>query len=98
MKLFRLRKTKSHSTAKGGYVGLIVILLSVSIMAFLYTKLYLTPRDRSSSPQSEFQPETASGTAPQTEYQAMHADVDAATAIQTKLNAHNTETNALINE
>ncbi len=79
-------------------MGLIVILVSVCIMAFLYGKLYLTPRDSSSSPQSEFQPQTASGTAPQTEYQAMHANIDAATAVQMKLNERNQETNTLLNE
>ena len=75
---------------------MLVVIVSVAILALLYTKVYLTPKPPP-APDS-FQPMTASGTPATTEMQQMHADVDAAKAIQQKINLHNTETNAALGE
>ncbi len=81
-----------------GYAGLIVIILSVAIMVLLYVKFYFTPRDMSQTPEAIFQPQTASGTAPVTQYEALHADVDAAKAVQEKLNERNRAINNTLGE
>lgn len=85
-----------HNT-QSGYIGLIVIILSVAILAILYTKVYFTPTIQEPTVAS-FQPNTASGTVPTTEYQRMHADVDAASAIRNQLNVQNQETARMLND
>lgn len=82
---------------QGGYAGLIGIMVSVAIIGFLFAKVYLIPNKQPDEVQ-KFQPNTASGTVPMTEIDQMHADVDAATAVQTKLNAHNKEVNSILGE
>lgn len=81
---------------QSGYVGLIVIILSVAIIATLFVKIYFTPTVQEPVVAS-FQPNTASGTAPTTKYERMHADVDAANAMKDRLNAQNQETTRILN-
>lgn len=81
---------------QSGYVGLIVIILSVAIMASLFVKIYFTPTVQEPTI-APFQPNTASGTVPTTEYERMHADVDAASAIKNQLNVQNQETARMLN-
>ena len=83
-------------STQSGYAGLIVIILSVAIMVALFVKVYLTPTAQEPTV-AEFQPNTASGTVPTTEYQRMHADVDAANAIKNQLNVQNQETARILN-
>ena len=82
---------------QGGYAGLIGIMVSVAIIGLLFAKVYLTP-NKQPDEVKKFQPNTASGTVPVTEIDQMNADVDAATAVQTKLNAHNKEVNSILGE
>lgn len=81
---------------EGGYLGLIALMVTVAIIGLLYTKTYFTPQP---SPTTDpFQPLSASGTPARTGFGEAHADVDAATAVQKKLNEHNAETNAALFE
>ena len=82
---------------RSGYVGLIVVMVSVAIMAMLFVKIYFTPTVQEPTVAS-FQPNTASGTVPTTEYARMHADVDAANAVRDRLNAQNKETARMLDE
>jgi hypothetical protein len=84
-------------TQEGGYVGLVVLMVSVTIVALLFARVYLTPHEMSEE-EKAIQPLSASGTAPSTEIQQMHADVDAANAIREKLNVQNEETNKIMQE
>lgn len=72
-------------------------MVSVAITAFLFAKVYLTPRQQSQE-ESAIQPMTASGTTPSTGMEQMHADVDAANAVREMLNKQNTETNKILQE
>ena len=85
--ILSLMKLRTQS----GYVGLLVVILSVAIIATLFVKIYFTPTVQEPVVAS-FQPNTASGTAPTTEYERMHADVGAANALKDQLNARNQET------
>ena len=82
---------------QSGYAGLIVIILSVAIMATLFVKVYFTPTVQTPEIAS-FQPNTASGTPPTTEFERMHANVDAANAVRDQLNIKNQETARMLNE
>lgn len=81
---------------QSGYVGLLMIILSIAIISTLFVKIYFTPTVQEPMVAS-FQPNTASGTVPTTEYERMHADVDAATAIKNQLNVQNQETARILN-
>ncbi len=83
-------------TAHSGYIGMIGLLVSIAIIALLFTGEYFSPRQTDAL--QEVQPKTASGTIPLTEVGQMHADVDAANALRDTLNAKNKETNALMVE
>ena len=85
-----------NRNTQSGYAGLIVIILSVAIIATLFVKMYFTPTVQEPTVAS-FQPNTASGTVPTTEYQRMHADVDAANALKDQLNVQNQETSRVLN-
>ena len=84
-------------THRGGYAGLVTLLVSVAIIAMMFAGMYLNPK-KEANPNAEFQPMTASGTVPQTGMEQMHADVDAATAVQEELNRKNKETQLEINQ
>jgi peptidoglycan hydrolase CwlO-like protein len=71
-------------------MGLIALIISVAIIALLFTDMYLSPKK--DSPATEFQPLTASGTEASTGIEQMHADVDAAKKVQEDLNKQNAET------
>ncbi len=80
---------------RGGYVGLIALIISVAIIGLLFTRTYLDQRhDKRDNPNAEFQPLTASGTVPESKMEQMHADVDAANAVRDELNRRNAETKA----
>lgn len=79
---------------KGGYTGLIVLIISVAIIGLLFARMYLDPRKDTQNPNAEFQPLTASGTVPETGMEQMHADVDAANGARDVLNKNNAETQA----
>ena len=76
----------------GGYIGLVTLIVSVAIIALLFARMYLYPKEE--NPNAEFQPLTASGTVPGTGIEEMHADVDAANAVKVQLNKQNAETQA----
>ena len=78
-------------TYRGGYAGLVTLLVSVAIIAMVFAGMYLNP-EKVANPNAEFQPMTASGTVPQSGMEQMHADVDAAKAVQEELNHKNKET------
>ncbi len=80
-----------------GYAGLIGIMVSVAIIGLFFAKVYLTP-NKQPDEVKKFQPNTASGTVPRTEIDQMHADVDAATRVQAKINDHNKEVNGIFGE
>ena len=76
---------------------MIVVIVSVAIMGLLYQRIYLTP-DKEDAVISEFQPLSASGTMPTTGIDRLHADVDAAKAVQVMLNQKNSETTKAMGE
>lgn len=82
---------------QGGYAGMIGLMIGVAIMAFLFAKVYLTPKEQPAELKAA-QPLTASGTMPVTEIEQMHADVDAANATRELLNKQNEATNQIILE
>lgn len=88
-----------NAKTHGGYVGLIVILVTTAIMALLFSKMYLTPKPEAQSGEMrEVQPLTASGTVATTTMAQMHADIDAANAIRDALNKHNDEERKMMQE
>lgn len=76
---------------------MIGLLVGVTIIALLFAKVYLTPKEQSAEMKAA-QPLTASGTAATTEIEQMHADVDAANATRDLLNKQNQATNAALGE
>ena len=68
---------KKHRTHQGGYIGLIVLVVSVAIIAILFSRMYFT-KEKQSEEESLIQPQTASGTAPTTKIESYHADINAA--------------------
>ena len=76
---------------------MIGLLIGVAIMALLFAKVYLTPKEQPAELKAA-QPLTASGTVPATEIEQMHADVDAANATRDLLNKQNEATNNIILE
>ena len=90
-------KRSNYRRVSGGYIGLVALLVSVAIIGFLFIKVYLTPRVMTSD-EAAIMPHNASATLERTEIEQMHADVDAAKAVQERLNQHNTETNAVLGE
>jgi hypothetical protein len=82
---------------EGGYVGLIMLVVSVAIIALAFTKVYLTPHAQPAELRA-VQPQSASGTMPTTEIEQMHADVDAANSARELLNKHNQDTSAAYRE
>ena len=80
---------------RGGYVGLIALIISVAIIGLLFTRTYLDQkRDTQDNPNAEFQPLTASGTVAESGMEQMHADVDAAHAVRDELSRRSRETQA----
>ena len=86
-----------RSRTQQGSIGLIALLVSIAILALLFSKTYFE-KPVESPEMKEIQPLTASGTEAQTNIEQMHADVDAARAIQVKLNQHGEEINAVLGE
>ncbi len=81
---------------QGGYIGIIVLVVSLAIIGLLYAKTYFAPK--APPPPDSFLPMTASGTPASTGFEQARAEVDAAKAVQLKLNNHNAETNAALGE
>ena len=79
----------------GGYVGLIILIVSIAIVVFLFARTYLTP-----TPEPVI---NESGTAivtttTQTGIEAAHINIDAAKRAQEKLNEQNKELNKALGE
>lgn len=88
-----------ENSREGGYAGLVVLLVSVVIVAFLFVRVYLTPNKTENVDQAGVRQEIhASTTAPTTEVGRLRADIDAANAARDLLNARSKETNALLEE
>lgn len=85
-----------RNNKQGGYVGIIVLVISLAIIGLLYAKTYFAPK--APPPADSFLPMTASGTPATTGFEQAHADVDAAKAVQAILNKHNAETNKALGE
>ncbi len=80
-----------------GYAGMIGLMIGTLIMAILFARVYLTPKEQPSELRA-MQPLSASGTVPTTEIEQMHADVDAANKTRELLNEQNRATNAALGE
>ena len=81
---------------EGGYAGLIALMVTALLVALLFVRFYLTPREDAAM--AEVQPTSASGTVPSTEIGKMRADIDAANALKEKLDADNRAVNAALGE
>ena len=86
-----------NGNTQRGSIGLIVLLVSVAIIALLFSKTYFAP-PAPSPEMKDVQPLTASGTPAQTNIEQMHADLDAARAIREKLNSHGEDITSVLNE
>ena len=84
-----------NQSRHGGYIGLIALLISVAIISFMFLDEYVTPRPTANTT-AAYQPLTASGTIPTTGIEQMHADLDAAKALQVELDKKNAETQSEI--
>ena len=84
-------------TYSGGYAGLVTLLVSVAIIALMFVGMYFNPK-KEPNQSAEFQPMTASGTVAQSGMEQMHADVDAAKAVQEELNRKNKVTQLEIDQ
>ena len=81
---------------KGSTLSLVALLLSVAIIALLFTKEYLEPRP--DAQMTEVRAEISTGTPPTTSLGAARADIESAKAIQTQLNLHNMDINNTLGE
>jgi len=90
----------------GGYVGTLVLVLSLSIFIFLYAKFYFLPGSNRSTSEKEVV-ETAnqalgtpvtSNTAPDTRIGQLRQNVDTAKSVQGVLNNQAGETNQMLDE
>lgn len=88
---------------KRGYVGLISILVSVALMALLFTYMYLKPHpdvadnpsDQEMQSAQQALPETATAT---TQMDQLHGDINAAGDVQGKANLYNDSINKAMME
>ncbi len=72
-----------------GYIGLIVLLISVAVFALLFMTTYFTPRTKSetaSTTPEGLQPTRADGKVPETVHEEYRADIDAAHKVQDIVN------------
>ena len=83
---------------KGGYVGLIAILIGTAIMLLLFVKIYFTPSKNIDSEKIGSQLENANGVTPTTEFGRLRSGVDAANDIANEAKKKAEETNRLMND
>lgn len=81
---------------RGSATSLIAILISVALIAWMFTKIYLTPS--SNDQLSEVRNEIATGTPASTEIGRAQQDIQAAKAVQESINQHNKEVNSILGE
>jgi hypothetical protein len=68
-----------------GYVGTVVLLVSVAILAIVWVRWYTAPSPTQPTPESSLQPNMASGSVPVNQLERYRADIDAAKAVQGKV-------------
>ncbi len=71
---------------KSGYIGILALLVGVSVMIFIYTKVYFTPTPNKNS--------TAPAT---TQYDSLIGNIDSAKAIADIQNINALEANKVLN-
>lgn len=85
---------KKYSSAQSGYVAYIGVLVITCVMVWIFTSTFFT---KNATIPNEFQPKSANGEVPATEFDRLRADMNAASAVSNTLNIKAQETNAILN-
>jgi hypothetical protein len=83
-----------HNARNGGYIGLVMLLVSVAIIGFLFLRTYLTP-----TPVPVVEERSGDLTTTTTDaIDAYHADIDSATKIRAAANQYDKALNSSLGQ